>query len=271
MSLQGQVALLTGASMGIGEACAFALAEQGANLVLVSRSADKLSALQKKLQDAHPKSKIIYKAADVGDYQAVDAAVASAVEQLGKIDILINNAGLALNAPSPFHALPVSAIDTMNATNVSGYMYAAHAVLNRAMLSPSASGRGTILNITSTTAHEAPPFPGEAVYHANKACQEGFTNSLRNELSGTDVRVLALRPGVVAGHFHRQRVGGDEGAYEGFMEGFEPLVAEEVAKSAVWVLSQPEKISIKALDVVPSAQRSLNVFDRKWNERHQDA
>jgi len=107
----------------------------------------------------------------------------------------------------------------MNATNVSGYMYATHSVLNRAMKPGSA--RGTILNITSTTALEAPPFPGEAVYHANKACQEGFTNSLRNELVGTDIRVLALRPGVVAGHFHKLRVGGDEGAYEGFMEGYE--------------------------------------------------
>lgn len=76
----------------------------------------------------------------------------------------------------------------MNATNVSGYMYATHSVLNRGMKPDSA--HGTILNITSTTALEAPPFPGEAVYHANKACQEGFTNSLRNELSGTDIRVL---------------------------------------------------------------------------------
>lgn len=107
----------------------------------------------------------------------------------------------------------------MNSTNISGYMYATHSVLNRAM--PPASAHGTILNITSTTALEAPPFPGEAVYHADKACQEGFTNALRNELCGSDIRVLALRPGVVAGHFHKQRVGGDEGAYEGFMEGYE--------------------------------------------------
>jgi NADP-dependent 3-hydroxy acid dehydrogenase YdfG len=107
----------------------------------------------------------------------------------------------------------------MNSTNVSGYMYATHSVLNRGM--KPASAHGTILNITSTTALEAPPFPGEAVYHANKACQEGFTNSLRNELGGTDIRVLALRPGVVAGHFHQLRVGGDDAAYEEFMEGYE--------------------------------------------------
>jgi 3-hydroxy acid dehydrogenase/malonic semialdehyde reductase len=206
---------------------------------------DKLSALQQKLQaTSDASSKIIYRTADVGDYEAIDAAVASAVEELGKIDVLINNvspltiahmprkerypkltnpknpkAGLALDAPAPFHALPIASIKTMNATNVSGYMYATHSVLNRAMKPGSA--HGTILNITSTTALEAPPFPGEAVYHANKACQEGFTNSLRNELVGTDIRVLALRPGVVAGHFHRLRVGGDEKAYEGFMEGYE--------------------------------------------------
>ncbi|KAK8059436.1 NAD(P)-binding protein [Apiospora saccharicola] len=146
------------------------------------------------------------------------------------------------------------------------------------------------------------PFPGEAVYHANKALQEAFTNALRNELAGTDIRVLALRPGVVATHFHEQRVGFDRGMYEEFMEGLQyvtlsptrlkeglpdselvltnlpqlrPPLAEAVASAAVFMLSQPRNRSIKALDVVPSgqadkfqAQRSLNVFDRKWNERN---
>lgn len=107
----------------------------------------------------------------------------------------------------------------MNSTNVSGLMYSTYSVLNH---SPSFSQhkRGTILNITSTTALEAPPFPGEAVYHANKALQEGFTNALRNELAGTDIKVLALRPGVVATHFHRQRVGYDDQAYDEFTAGY---------------------------------------------------
>lgn len=82
-------------------------------------------------------------------------------------------------------------------------------------------GEGTILNITSTTALEAPPFPGETVYHANKALQEAFTNALRNELTETNIRVLALRPGVVATHFHTQRVGFDQEMYDGFMKGFQ--------------------------------------------------
>lgn len=93
-----------------------------------------------------------------------------------------------------------------------------YAVLNRAMLKKKA---GTILNVTSITGLEVPPFPGEAVYHANKACQEAFTNAIRNELNGTDIRVLALRPGCVATNFHSQRVGHNKEMYDSFFEGFE--------------------------------------------------
>lgn len=169
----------------------------------------------------------------------------------------------------------------MSNTNINGLMFTTYAVLNQSFM---AKKSGTILNVSSTTALEAPPFPGEAVYHASKAFQEGFSNSLRNELSGTDIRVLVLRPGVVDTHFHRQRVGFDDEKNEEFMDGFTPLQADEVAGAAVYMLEQPEHVSIKALDVVPSgkqieyqlisgltcgiAQRSLTVFDREWNSRH---
>jgi len=151
-------------------------------------------------------------------------------------------------------------------TNIRGFMCAAHAMLNEGGMA--AAKRGTILNITSVTGLEVPPFPGEAVYHASKACQEGFTNALRTELVGTNVRVLALRPGVVQSHFHEQRVGYDKGQYDGFMEGIEALVAEDVAKAAVWMVGTRESVSVKALDVVPSSQRSLQVFDREWEKRN---
>lgn len=106
----------------------------------------------------------------------------------------------------------------MNSTNIDGYMFLSHSVLNRCMVPRNS---GTILNITSITGLQAPPFPGETVYHSNKAAQEGFTNALRNELSGTDIRVLALRPGCVATNFHEQRVGYDRGMYEEFFQGYE--------------------------------------------------
>jgi len=266
MGLEDKTVLLTGASMGIGEAIANALADRGASLVLLSRSEDKLDTLAQRLSTAYPGTKIIYRAADVGSFGDVDSAVASAVEEIGIIDILINNAGLALGAPARFHELKIQDVITMSNTNINGTMFVTHSVLNRSMMKQK-PGKGTILNVTSTTALEAPPFPGEAVYHASKAFQEGFTNSLRNELVETDIKVLALRPGVVATHFHTQRVGFDKEQYNSFIEGYDPLIAEDVAHAAVYMLDQSERISIKALDVVPTAQRSLNVFDRTWSDR----
>ncbi|OBW67714.1 MAG: Bud-site selection protein [Aureobasidium pullulans] len=267
-ALKGQLVLLTGASMGIGAAIARSLAASEANLALFSRSEDKLQALAEEIKSAHEGVKVTYRAVDVGDHEAVDKAVASVVKEMGEIDVLINNAGLALGAPNAFPDLKITDIITMNSTNINGYMFVTYSVLNHSMRTPSRH-TGTILNITSTTALEAPPFPGEAVYHANKACQEGFTNALRNELCGTDIRVLALRPGVVGTHFHRQRVGFDDGMYDDFMDGYKPLVPEDVAESAVYMLNAPMSVSIKALDVVPSAQRSLTVFDREWSKRNE--
>ncbi|OQE44436.1 hypothetical protein PENCOP_c002G02129 [Penicillium coprophilum] len=264
MALSGQTALVTGASMGIGEATARALAKASANLILLSRSEDKLAKLTDELSKQYPQIRVIYRTADVGNYEEVDTAVDSSVKELGGIDILINNAGLALGAPNAFHNLKISEIQTMISTNVNGPMYVTHSVLNRSMLSRKS---GTIINVTSVTGLEVPPFTGEAVYHSSKAAQEGFTNSLRNELNGTNIRVLALRPGVVAGHFHAQRIGHDQSQYDEFLDGYTPLIAKDVAEAAVYMLSQPLNVSIKALDVVPSAQRSLTVFDRQWNER----
>ncbi|PYH82632.1 NAD(P)-binding protein [Aspergillus uvarum CBS 121591] len=265
MSLQGLNVLITGASMGIGEAIANSVAEQGANLILFARSEDKLKALASRIQEQHPSVKIISKAVDIQSYEAVESAMNSVTQELNQIDILINNAGLALGAPAPFHELKIADILTMNNTNINGWMFVTHAVLNASMIPRKA---GTILNITSVTGLEVPPFSGECVYHTNKAAQEGFTNALRNELSGTNIRVLALRPGCVATNFHSLRVGHDKEMYDQFFEGYQPLVSEDIARAAVFMLQQPVNASVKALDIVPSAQRSLNVFDREWNQRN---
>ena len=111
---------------------------------------------------------------------------------------------------------------TMNNTNINGLMFMTHSVLNQCMLKEENRHKSPIiLNITSVTGLEVPPFPGEAVYHSNKACQEAFSNALRNELSETNIRVLTLRPGVVATNFHSLRVGHDKEKYDEFMDGYE--------------------------------------------------
>ncbi|KAK5999978.1 hypothetical protein QM012_005066 [Aureobasidium pullulans] len=265
MDVRNKNVLLTGASMGIGEAIADSLAKEGANLILVSRSEDKLSNIAARLSKAHPDGRCVYRTADVSDYESIDKVVKSATEEIGTIDILINNAGLALGAPNAFPELSIKDILTMNNTNVNGLMLTTYSVLRHGMRK---RGEGTIFNITSVTGLEIPPFPGEAVYHANKACQEGFTNALRSELVGTNIRVLALRPGCVATNFHSQRVGHDKQMYEEFFAGYTPLEAKDIADAATYMLKQPVHISVKAMDVVPTAQRSLATFDREWDKRN---
>ncbi|CAG7916620.1 unnamed protein product [Penicillium olsonii] len=253
--------------MGIGEAIALALAENGMNLALLARSKDKLENVCVKIQQKCPSVRVRVFPVDIQNNLEVDAAVQSAIKELGDIEVLINNAGLALGAPGRFWELPVDLISQMNGTNIAGVMYTTHSVLNRSMWP---AKRGTIINVSSVTGLECPPFDGEAVYHANKACIEGFSNSLRMETAGSDIRVLVLRPGCVATNFHFQRVKYDKDAMDEFFYGYEPLVSEDLADAVCFMLSRPGRTSIKALDCVPTAQRSLTRFDREWNSRRNE-
>ncbi|OJI97567.1 hypothetical protein ASPVEDRAFT_36988 [Aspergillus versicolor CBS 583.65] len=262
--LVGRTALITGASMGIGQAIALALAEKGMNVALLARSHDKLQAVVSSITEKFPSVVARAYAIDIQNQPQVDEAVKEVVSDLGDIEVLVNNAGLALGAPARFWELPIDLIKQMNGTNISGVMYTTHSVLNRSMWPRK---RGTIINVSSVTGLECPPFNGEAVYHANKACLEGFTNSLRMETAGSDIRVLTLRPGCVVNHFHLQRVKYDQDAMDEFFYGYEPLVSEDLAEAVVFMVSRPGRVSIKALDCVPSAQRALTLIDREWNAR----
>lgn len=267
-----QTILITGASQGIGRAIVLEFAKHNPSaLILFARSEDKLAAVAEEVSQVNANVMVVTKSVDVGSSASVNNAVTSALKSsnLSKIDVVVNNAGLAIGAPRSFPELSIDEINTMLSTNINGYMYVTHAVLNAGGMMKSKSG--VILNISSTTALEVPPFPGEAVYHTSKAAQEAFTNVLRTELQGTNIKLLALRPGVVANtNFHELRVGHEDGKdlYDEFMKGIEPLGPESVAEAAVWMLSTPDAVSVKALDVIPTAQRALASFDRTWNERN---
>ncbi|KAJ5757656.1 uncharacterized protein N7511_006350 [Penicillium nucicola] len=230
-------------------------------------SKDKLENVRAQIQHKYPSTKVHAYPVDIQNHAEVDTAVAKTIAELGKIEVLINNAGLALGAPSRFWELPVDLIAQMNGTNIAGVMYTTHSVLNRSMWP---AKRGTIINVSSVTGLECPPFDGEAVYHANKACIEGFSNSLRSETAGSDIRVLTLRPGCAATNFHLQRVKYDKDAMDEFFYGYEPLVFEDLADAIWYMLSRSGRVSIKALDCVPTAQRSLTRFDREWNARRDE-
>lgn len=270
--LRNQVVLITGASQGIGRSIALAIATaQPAVLILFARSQERLQSVADEIHQVDKEIRVVTQSVDIASSSAVSTAVSASLADasVARIDVVINNAGLAIGAPRSFPELLIDEIDTMLGTNVAGYLYVTHAVLNAGGML--AEKRGTIMNVTSTTALEVPPFPGEAVYHTSKAAQEAFTNVLRTELQGTNIKILALRPGVVAHtDFHALRVGHEDGKelYDEFMKGIEPLGPENVGEAALWMLGQPEAVSVQALDVVPTSQRSLASFDRTWNERN---
>ncbi|KAK1941581.1 NADP-dependent 3-hydroxy acid dehydrogenase YdfG [Phytophthora citrophthora] len=267
MSLTGKIVVITGASMGIGAATARRFAQEGASMALLARSTDKLSKLAEELQGVPGCGRVVFFPVDIGNSKALAEAMVDTVKQLGgPVDVLVNNAGLALGAPACFHDQSIADISMMVQTNISGLLFTTHAALNQGGMA--ARKRGVVVNVTSVTGLEAPPFPGEAVYHMAKAAQEGFSNSLRNELCGTNIKVVVVRPGVVATNFHEQRVGFDKQMYSQFMEGYEPLLSEDIADAISWVVEKPEHVTVKAVDVVPTAQRSLSVFDREWSTRN---
>lgn len=258
--MNDQKMLITGGSSGIGLAIARLLKSSGAQIVNLSRSSGALETL------TEGSGSVRTIACDIADAKSVAAAVGSLKESGWTPDVLINNAGIALGAPKNFWEQSLEEIHKVIGVNVLGCVNVTWHVM-KGLLVP--AGRGTILNVSSVTGLEVPvKGMGEVSYHSTKAFLEGFTNALRNEALGTDIRVLAIRPGFVRTNFHLDRVGRDRERFDAVFEGMEPLVAEDVAEAVLWALSQPERISIKALDIVPTPQRSLAQTDRQWNQRH---
>jgi NAD(P)-dependent dehydrogenase (short-subunit alcohol dehydrogenase family) len=141
MSLKDQTVLVTGASIGIGAAIARRLATESATLILFARSADKLNAFALELKKSHEDLKVFTTSVDVQNYEALSEAVSNIVKEVGRIDVLINNAGLAIGAPNRFPDLKIQDIITMTGTNINGYMFATYAALNEGGMKE--RGKGT--------------------------------------------------------------------------------------------------------------------------------
>jgi 3-hydroxy acid dehydrogenase/malonic semialdehyde reductase len=169
-------------------------------------------------------------------------------------------AGIALGSPKPFHEQSISDIYSVMNTNILGTMAVTHAVLSQGMIrsGPGGKGQGTIVNISSITGLEAPPM-GEASYHTSKAALEGFSNVLRQETMGSNIRVLVVRPGFVEGstNFHGNRLGNKEAEAEVF-EGLEPLLEDDIASAVVYQVEAPERVSVKAIDLVPTGETRMH-------------
>ncbi|HTT69390.1 MAG TPA: SDR family NAD(P)-dependent oxidoreductase [Gemmatimonadales bacterium] len=253
--IHGKLALVTGASSGIGLSCARRFAADGAQLVLWARRRERLERAAAELEKAHG-VRVEVAAVDVRDRGAVDRAV-GALAAAGRVpDILLNNAGLAAGF-AKLHEGDPDHWDRMIDTNLKGLLNVSRAVLPLMVR----RGTGHVVNIGSTAGHQV--YQGGNVYNATKFGVKALTEGMNLDLAGTRVRVSSVDPGHVETEFALARFDGDAARAKQVYEGFRPLSPDDVADAVAYVVGVPEHVNVLDLIIVPAAQRSVSVIDRE--------
>jgi 3-hydroxy acid dehydrogenase/malonic semialdehyde reductase len=236
------IVFITGASAGFGAAMARTFVKNGHQVVLAARRKDRLEALARELGES-----ALPIAMDVTDKNSIEEALSMLPQSWRQIDVLVNNAGLALNT-KPAYEVPLEDWETMIATNIKGLVTMTHALLP-AMVE---RGSGLVINIGSVAGRT--PYPGGNVYGATKAFVEQFTLNLRADLAGTGVRATNIAPGLCGGtEFSNVRLRDDAAAAKVY-EGTQPLTAEDIAETAYWIASLPPHININQIEMMPTCQ-----------------
>jgi 3-hydroxy acid dehydrogenase / malonic semialdehyde reductase len=237
------VVFVTGASAGFGVSIARRFAADGARVVAAGRRLERLEELRSELGDLiHPL------ALDVRERGAVEAALRGLPPEFAAIDVLVNNAGLALGR-EPAQQADLDDWDRMVDTNIKGLMYCTHAVLPGMIQ----RGRGHVINIGSTAAHF--PYPGGNVYGGTKAFVYQFSLNLRADLLGTPVRVTDVEPGLTGGtEFSEVRFKGDDAQARAVYENTTPLTADDIADAVHWVATRPARVNVNSLQLMPVVQ-----------------
>jgi 3-hydroxy acid dehydrogenase/malonic semialdehyde reductase len=237
------IVLITGASAGFGAEMARTFVSNGHRVILAARRTDRIADLAAELGDA-----ALPVTLDVTSRTSIEAALAGLPADWKQIDVLINNAGLALNTV-PAHEVPLDDWDTMIATNCKGLVTMTRLVLPDMV----ARGSGLVINIGSTAGHY--PYPGGNVYGATKAFVEQFTLNLRADLVGTGVRATNLAPGLSGGtEFSNVRFKGDDSAAAKVYEGTTPLSAKDIADTAYWIATLPPHVNVNSIELMPTCQ-----------------
>lgn len=253
--LSGKTVLITGASAGIGAACAFKFAEQGARLILTARRSDKLAQLENKLTERYA-VEVYTDKLDVRDEKSVQQFLEDLPKDFQDIDILVNNAGLVIGVEKA-HETPGSDVDTMLDTNVKGVLHMIRHVVPKMVERNS----GHVINISSIAGHEA--YPGGSVYCASKHAVDALTKSLRMDVVSTPLRVTAISPGLVDTEFSIVRFKGDLDKARAVYKGLEALVAEDIAEAVVFAASRPPHVQIADMIIFPTQQAAATVVHRK--------
>jgi len=239
-----QIAFITGVTSGFGAACARQFAAHGWHLIVCGRRQDRLEALRAELAATVPVHAV---ALDVRDEAAVNAAVAALPADFAEVDLLVNNAGLALGL-EPAHQCPMDDWQRMVDTNIKGLLYCTRAILPGMV----ARNRGHIVNIGSVAGNH--PYPGGNVYGATKAFVRQFSLNLRADLLGTRVRVTNIEPGMAETEFSLVRFKGESGPSAKVYAGTQPLQAEDIADIVYWTATRPVHVNINTLEVMPVCQ-----------------
>ena len=257
IELTNQCVLVTGASSGIGKACAEAFAARGSRLLLVARRSDRLEELAKELGDRN-NTEVSTSTLDVRDRGAVDSWVQGLAPEWQEIDVLVNNAGLSRGL-SPLHEGEVEDWEEMIDTNVKGLLYVTRAVLPGRV----ERGSGHVINIGSIAGHEV--YPGGTVYCATKHAVTALNRGLGIDTLGTGVRVSSVDPGMVETEFSIVRFRGDSERAESVYDGLEALRSDDVAEAVVFCATRPPHANVREMILMPTAQAAA-VFSHRTEE-----
>jgi NADP-dependent 3-hydroxy acid dehydrogenase YdfG len=252
---QPRTVVVTGASSGIGEACAHVFAAAGDRLVLVARREDRLAELAETLADAHGTESLTV-ALDVRDRDAVRAALGALPDEWRDVDVLVNSAGLAAGLEK-FQDADPDDWDRMLETNVRGVLSVTRALL------PGMIERhtGHVINIGSIAGRAA--YPNGSVYCASKAALDRITSGMRMDLLGTGVRVSTVDPGMVETEFSVVRFHGDADRAAQVYAGLQPLSAHDVAEAVAWVADRPAHVVVADMLLLPLAQAGSGLVHRE--------
>jgi 3-hydroxy acid dehydrogenase / malonic semialdehyde reductase len=254
LSLQNKIILITGASSGIGAACAKVFADAGARLILASRRIEKLQQLATTLQLTSQTGYLVQ--LDVRLRIAVESAISTLPSQWSDIDILINNAGLSRGLDK-LHEGDYSDWEEMIDTNIKGLLYLTRYVVPGMVQ----RGNGHIVNIGSIAGHQT--YPGGNVYCATKAAVKAISEGLKQDLLGTPIRVTSVDPGMVETEFSQVRFHGDTQRAEKVYQGITPLTADDIADTIFFCATRPKHVNINEVILMPVDQSSATLVNRR--------
>lgn len=252
--MERKIALITGATSGIGEACARKFAEGGYDLILTGRNVDKMKAVERQARERG--ADVLPLIFDVRDRKAATAAVNSLAGKWAVVDVLINNAGLALGLEKEYEG-DIDDWETMIDTNIKGLLTMTRLVVPGMV----ERNKGHVINIGSVAGDAA--YAGGNVYCATKAAVKALTDGLRIDVAHTAVRVTNVKPGLVETNFSVIRFHGDNERADNVYKGIKPLTGDDIADVALYAANAPEHVQVAEVLVLATHQANGTVIDRK--------